>query len=172
MYTHVHLCLKFDKHTYARTYIIEAHMHTQAASPPYLIGVSKCLLSEQHPVSIIASITTGGSRRRKSSAGDDPLPKWMTEQSHVWIIDGESMGALWQYPSRWESYRETAFKNWKTVNNKMTFIFFQVVSPPLTRTHPGNGLSSQWRGTSGIKEKSRKYAAAKIKKLRLSESLY
>lgn len=134
-------------------------MYTQAASPLNLIWVTKGLLSEVHPVSITASVTTGGSWRRKSSAEDAPLPKLMTVQSHVWIKDGESMEVLWQYLSWWEGYRETAFRSWKTINNIITFIVFQVIPLPLTGTHPGNGLLSQWRGTSGIKEKSRKWCS-------------
>lgn len=79
---HTRALVYLDNSTSTNTYMhnVHTHMHTQAASPPNLIGVSKCLLSEQQPVSIIASITTGGSWRRKSSAGDAPLPTWMTEQ--------------------------------------------------------------------------------------------
>lgn len=165
---HAHIHLWIDNSMRSK-HTLNRHEET---SLPNLTWVSKWLSSEEHPVSIIASITTGGSRRRKSSTGDAPLPKWVTEQSHVWIKDGESMQALWQYPSWWESNREKAFRNWKTINNKITFILFQVIPHPLTRTHPGNGVPSHWRGTSGIKEKSRKCVTAKRKKHRLAESLY
>lgn len=51
----------------------------------------------------------------------------------------------------------------RATNDKIIFILFQLSPPPFPRTHPGNGLSSQWRGTSGIKEISRKCAADFLK---------
>lgn len=98
------------------------YIHAHAGSQPAKSNrEAKSPLSEQDPATIMASITTGGSRRRKSSAGDAPSPKWMTEQSHVWIIDGESMAALWQYPSWWERCGEAAFRSWKSRNDKNHF---------------------------------------------------
>lgn len=86
----------------------------------------------------------------------------MAAHSHVWITDRKSMQALGSIRRSKEAAGERQkFGSWKTINNNNHFYSLSPIPPRFDGTLPGNGLPSQWRRTSGIKEKSRKSAAAK-----------
>lgn len=85
----------------------------------------------------------------------------MAAHLHVWITDRKSMQALGSIHRSKEAGERQKFGSWKTINNNNRFYSLSPIPPRFDGTLPGNGLPSQWRGTAGIKEKSRKSAAAK-----------
>lgn len=88
-------------------------------------------------------ITTGNNWRRKPIAGKAPSPKWETANPLMWITHAPST-----------TMGKVEFSCWKTI-----FYSVSPIPPPWSKVLLGNGLLSQWRGTYGIKEKSRKCTA-------------